>query len=560
MASGAGIWHKRVVSPTAVPLAILVGGLLFTLAIASVVMAVGRERDEARFERAVLGTRDLIDRRLDLYLVTLRGTAGLFAALDTVRPEDFRAYVARLDVQHHYPGIQGVGWTQRLEAGLDEEGEFTERHAIRYLEPLDARNQAALGYDMYSEPTRRAAMSQARDRATAALSGRVRLVQEIYGPEQPGFLLYVPVYRGGEPPADLEQRRASLLGFVYSPFRARDLFEGILGFDPSPRVSFRVYDGPMADAGQLLYESARAPGHRPAQSAVHTLSQSGRQWTVTFESTPDFEAGSMGIAPWAVILAGLATSLWLFFLARGQGRARAEAERANQAKSTFLATMSHELRTPLNAIAGYVDLLVLEVPGALTPKQRQFLDRIASAQQHLLTLIDDILNFAKLEAGRTPIRIESVDVHTLVETAEPLVEADLAANGIVYEMAGGPPATVLADPEKARQILVNLLANAAKFTDSGGQVTLSWTTDEHTVRIHVKDTGIGIPRSRLASIFNPFTQVEADLTRTRHGTGLGLSISRQLARVMKGDILVGSAPGQGSTFTLVLPGRGDRQS
>lgn len=559
MVPGPGIWKRRIVSPTAVPLAILVGGLIFTLAIAAVVNAVGKERDEVRFERAVLGTSDLIDRRLDLYLVTLRGAAGLFAALDTVRAEDFRAYVARLDVQHHYPGIQGVGWTQRLEAGLDEAGEFTEVHAIRYLEPLDARNQAALGYDMYSEPTRRAAMSRARDQADAALSGRVRLVQEIYGPEQPGFLLYVPVYRGGDPPAELEERRATLLGFVYSPFRAGDLFEGILGFDPLPRVSFRVYDGPVADPDHLLYESPQAPGHRAAQSAVHTLAQSGRQWTVTFESTPDFEAGSMGMAPWAVILAGLATSLWLFFLARGQSRARAEAEQANQAKSTFLATMSHELRTPLNAIAGYVDLLVLEVPGALTGKQRQFLDRIANAQQHLLTLIDDILNFAKLEAGRTSIRIESVDVHTLVANAETLVEADLAANGVVYEMAGGPSAAVLADPEKARQILVNLLANAAKFTDSGGLVTVSWTTDRHTVRIDVKDTGIGIPRSRLAAIFNPFTQVESDLTRTRLGTGLGLSISRQLARVMNGDILVDSAPGRGSTFTLVLPGRSERR-
>jgi signal transduction histidine kinase len=550
---------RRAPPPRAVPLAILVGGMLFTLAISALIAAVIHDRDQARFERAVLGTSDLIDRRLDLYLVTLRGAAGFFAASDTVSADEFRAYIARLGVQHYYPGIQGVGWTERIEAGLDEAGEFTERHAIRFLEPLDERNRAALGYDMYSESTRRAAMSRARDDAAAALSGRVRLVQEIIGPEQPGFLLYVPVYEGGEPPDDLAERRATLKGFVYSPFRAVDLFEGILGFDPRPRVSFSVFDGTAVDPEQLLYGSPRVTTHRPALSATRHLVQAGRPWTVTFESTPDFEAGSLRMAPWAVLLAGLATSLGLFFLARGQARARVEAEEANLAKSRFLATMSHELRTPLNAIAGYVDLLVLEVPGPLTDKQHHFLSRVAAAQGHLLTLIDDILSFAKLEAGRTEIRLESLNVEALVADAETLVEAVLAASDLTYVVEGGPPATVLADPEKARQILVNLLSNAAKFTDPGGRVSVGWESDGAAVCIHVSDTGVGIARAQQAAVFDPFVQVDADLTRTRQGTGLGLAISRQLARVMDGEIRVESMPGHGSTFTLVLP-QGNRQA
>jgi signal transduction histidine kinase len=272
-----------------------------------------------------------------------------------------------------------------------------------------------------------------------------------------------------------------------------------------------------------------------------------------YESTPAFEGGSPHLGALAVMLLGLAASLWLFFLARGQARARAAAEAANQAKSSFLATMSHELRTPLNAIAGYVDLLVLEVAGELAPRQKEFLGRIDYARKHLLGLIDDVLNFAKLEAGRIEVRSRLLDMQAAMGEAESIMEGDLAAKGIEYIPSGGPPGSIWADPAKLRQILINLLGNAVKFTDAGGRITTGWEMDDASVRIHIDDTGVGIEADQLESIFDPFVQGDGDLTRTRYGTGLGLSISRQLARVMGGDIDVSSERGQGSRFTLVLP-------
>jgi signal transduction histidine kinase len=539
--------------PRAVPWAVLIIAVVLTVGMSLFVWGAGVERDRARFQGAVLSTQDLIDRRVHLYMVTLRGAAGLFAALDTVRIQDFRNYVEGLEVQARFPGIQGIGWSERLDARPDGAGGLDERHVIQYLEPMDDRNRAAIGYDMYSEPVRRIAMARARDEAVAALSGRVRLVQEIFGAEQAGFLIYVPVYRGPGVPATVEDRRARLRGFVYAPFRADDLFHGIFGLETRPRVRFSVYDGPEPVPEHFLHQSLGDPAHEPRFQEALPMVLAGHPWTVVFESTPAFEAASGNATPVAVLFLGLAASLWLFLLARGQARAREAAETANQAKSAFLATMSHELRTPLNAIAGYADLLSLEVAGELTPKQHEFLRRIDHARRHLLGLIDDVLSFARLEAGRVQVRSRALDVAAAVVEAESMLAAELARKGLAYVREGGPTVTVWADPEKLRQILINLLGNAVKFTDPGGRIAVRWAEEDDAIRIQVVDTGVGIEPDQVSAIFEPFVQGDGDLTRTRYGTGLGLAISRQLARFMGGDLLVESEPGSGSVFTLVLP-------
>jgi len=254
-----------------------------------------------------------------------------------------------------------------------------------------------------------------------------------------------------------------------------------------------------------------------------------------------------GIASWTAVALDNAR------LYDAERTARADAQVASRAKSDFLATMSHELRTPLNAIAGYTELLTLGVRGPMNDVQRDYLERIQRAQHELLSLINDVLNFVKAESGRLHFAMQPVPVRDLLGGLDVLFGQQLKARQVGYEWVPGDDASaVLADPDRARQVLQNLVSNAVKFTSPGGRISVRTSARGNTVRISVKDTGVGVPAQKLETIFEPFVQLDRDLASPREGAGLGLAISRDLARAMGGDITVRSTPGRGSTFTLAL--------
>jgi PAS domain S-box-containing protein len=260
------------------------------------------------------------------------------------------------------------------------------------------------------------------------------------------------------------------------------------------------------------------------------------------------ERVATGIASWASVAMDNA---WLYDEER---RSRADAQAANRVKSEFLTTMSHELRTPLNAIAGYAELLMLGLRGPITPQQAEDLARIQHNQRHLLSLINDILNFARLEAGHLDFEVREVPVTDLLSGLGPLVEPLVRARSLEYSCRlDGAPAIARADPDKVQQILINLLSNAIKFTQPGGRIGIDYDASPEGVMIHVRDTGRGVSADKLESMFEPFVQLDRRLTSSHEGTGLGLAISRDLARGMGGELSASSTPGSGSCFTLTLP-------
>jgi PAS domain S-box-containing protein len=228
------------------------------------------------------------------------------------------------------------------------------------------------------------------------------------------------------------------------------------------------------------------------------------------------------------------------------------AEAANKAKADFLASMSHELRTPLNAIGGFTDLLLAGVTGKLTDLQCDYVERIRRSQRHLLAIINDLLNFSRIEAGRVTYDMAPVSLRDVIVGVTAMIEAQATQRGLSLGVDLQQDIQAYADQSKVEQIVLNLLSNAMKFTERGGNIAVSHFTEGDLAGVRVIDTGVGIPAEQLESIFEPFVQVGRTFATSHEGVGLGLAISRDLARAMGGDLTATSSPDVGSTFELTL--------
>jgi len=334
------------------PYVVLAAGLVFTFSVSYRLARVAEAEDRARFQSLVQEVHASVERRLESYTAVLRAGAGLFSANDSVRETEFRTFVKMLGLAEHYPGVQGMGFSLRLKPedraalvaarkrdGVESfhlwpESEREEYHAVIYLEPQDWRNRASLGFDMFTVPTRRAPMERARDTGIPAASGPVTLFQQI-DPQgvQPGFLIYVPVYRKDQPSATESERRAALLGFVFSAFRTEDFFRGVVSGASHENIEFKIYDGSDLTPENLLYRSIgpndSAPtSYKPRFASLTNMNVGGRLWTISYSSRPAFDlAYSKSWVPFT-LAAGILLSFLFFAVTRSQTRARAKAERS----------------------------------------------------------------------------------------------------------------------------------------------------------------------------------------------------------------------------------------
>ncbi|MBU1192469.1 MAG: CHASE domain-containing protein [Gammaproteobacteria bacterium] len=316
---------------------VLVLSLLLTALAWQISTQYVERRAQERFQYEVEDAKFAIGKRMLDYEQMLRAGVALFNAVEhPVTRREWRAFVSTLNIEESFPGLQGIGYSrwispQDLDAVISEvraegypefaikpEGEREFYSSIIYLEPMDDRNLRAFGYDMFSEPTRRAAMEHARDADQTSVSGRVVLLQETEQDVQAGFLMYLPVYRAGADIATIEQRRAALLGFVYSPFRMRDLMQGILGFG-KPELEFKLYDGIEAQADKLLFDTLQAWGdvsEKSVQSAAYTSKQvidlPGRTWSAIFTGSKKFEAEMSSSQPLQIVVGGVVVDFLLF--------------------------------------------------------------------------------------------------------------------------------------------------------------------------------------------------------------------------------------------------------
>ena len=326
------------------------------------------------------------------------------------------------------------------------------------------------------------------------------------------------------------------------------------------------YRGGFRPAAYLLFPTliwgAVRFGARGAITAVTTVAAVAIYGTASGRGpfvTPDLTTSLIGLQTFVGVAAATflvlgATIAERRLTAHEAQLARESAEEANRAKAEFLAVMSHELRTPLNAISGFVELLLMGAHGPLTSEQRNSVERIKRNQYHLLALINDLLAFTRLEAGKVVLDIRAVNVARTLDDVEPLILPELRRKQLVFTRDPVLPSlTVRADSDKLSQILLNLLSNAVKYTDDGGSIAMGAEAEGAVARLWVRDSGIGIPADQLDKVFQPFYQVERGRTRKYPGIGLGLTIARDLTRAMGGDITVESEPGRGTTLNVRLP-------
>jgi signal transduction histidine kinase len=561
-----------------VPYVILVTALIVTGAAARYAHSQIAQQNDLRFVSAASRVSTEIATRVDAYIAMLHGGSGLFAASKRVEFNEFRSYAERLEMSRRYPGVQGIGFSrfvppQDRKHILQVIGSHVpafrfwpqaaagELHAIIFLEPENARNLHAMGFNMFSEPMRREAMIRARDSGMSAATGPVRLVQEDVhsDPEQIGFLIYEPVYRSGSIPATVEERRAQLLGFVYSPFRSGDLFKEMIGQEEAEVLSLHVYDSSSPDRTLLFSTSSQHSGLYEEDS----LPVAGRKWSLIFEGDRAASALRSGRIL-NIVVAGGALSFLLFGITRAQVRARSAAERttedlkrseealraANRSKDEFLAIVSHELRTPLNAIVGWGSMLRRgQVPPGSEQHALEVIERNALAQARL---VEDLLDISRAVAGRLRLELSDVNLSATLRAAADAVRPAAATQGVALELAVPDDLGVIrGDPARLLQILQNLLSNAIKFTTTGGRVSLEASRAGQEASILVKDTGIGISPEFIPFVFDPFRQADTSTTRAHGGVGLGLAIARYLIELHGGTIDVTSdGEGHGSTFTI----------
>lgn len=365
------------------PIIVLIVGLASSAFAAFHIGRIVEARDQDQIEHLTLQVEEQIQGRLETYIAMLRAGAGLIASQQrTLERDEFRLFVDQLQIATQYPGIRGIGYSARLpgdsKAALNEiafryalydftiypPGDREEIHSIIHLEPMDRRNQAAIGYDMFTEPVRQEAMKRARDTGLPSVSGRVQLVQEIDDDTQAGFLVYVPVYRGGGVPRTLEQRRQLLLGFVYSPFRADDLMRGIFGVAARQPIDIEVFDTEPA-ATNLLHRSFKEGQEHMQFAATRTIEIAGRPWSIRYWVRPEFQSSSGKAFVPLILFGGVLATLILTALSWSQARARRRADkaaaalRANARKLEVLHATAGRLSAQLDT-----DRLVQEITDA----------------------------------------------------------------------------------------------------------------------------------------------------------------------------------------------------
>lgn len=562
---------------------------------------------KSRFAFKIDDVRSAIERRMHEQESVLWGGVGLFDTNGTVTRDEWRKYVNALRLEMYLPGLQGYGYAEVVQPQdkaahvlrirgegfpdfvIRPSGEREIYSSIIYLEPFRDRNLRAFGYDMYSEPTRREAMQRARDTGNVAVSGKVTLVQETKDDLQLGFLMYLPVYAAGKPTFSRDQRRSALRGFVYSPFRIKDLMHGILGKGDT-EIEFRIHDGKAT--GALLYDSAdnyasNLDVEDDQFTATSALRIGGQPWTLEFRTCAGFISNGEHNQPTMVAAGGILIDILLFLAinsltsqrrralslanqmteqlrtakegaeqaAQGEAELRtvaeasnAKLELANEGLVTFNRIVAHDLRAPLRRIETFISILREDHKGALDAEGEDILVRIERGSSRMREILNSLHSYAN--HSEVSIVGKTACLEMVINDALDNLVGEIGSAKIDIDI--GEACWVRGDKDLLAHVVQNLICNSIKFS-GGSQPEISISTRSSgngKVELSISDNGIGIAPEHAERVFEMFLRLHSQ--DDYEGTGIGLSVCRKIITDHGGDIRIDPDWTKGTRVVVTL--------
>lgn len=572
---------------TLITLGVLILGLAITFLFVLYTRSNIERAARQDFEYSCKELKTRISTRLDEHAQLLRSGAALFAVSDSVTRGEWHEFYLRTRADVFLPGIQGYGYSKIIprdkllehirsikESGYPDykitpEGERQVYSTILYIEPFSEMNLRAFGYDMFSEPIRRKAMEIARDSNMSMLSGKVRLVQETGEDLQSGVLMYFPIYEKNMPVLTVQERRNAIKGWVYSPYRMKDLMTGIRGsikrYNEAP-LHLMIYDDTTITEDNLMYDNLQEDSiisrFKPNMYLKEPVNFNGKIWTLIFTARKD-EMSFFHKSQVIVWITGLTISILLFILSMMQIRANIrtrqivelnlQLERLNADKDRFMSILSHDLKSPFTSILGFLELLTTNIRKYSIDQIENHIYTINDAARNTYNLLEDLLMWTRAHSGNIPFNPQKIQFREIYESVAEILVPVAESKNIMVNYVGYENLSVYADKDMLKAIMRNLISNAIKFTSGGGSISISTSINPGNVTVSVSDTGIGISPERIQNLFD-LTNIHSTAgTSGERGSGLGLILCREFVQKHGGKIWVTSEPGKGSDFRFTLP-------
>jgi len=563
--------------PSLLVFAALLAIVLFSWNTAKV--EITRQRARAVNENSAY-TKDAITKRFETYEDTLRSASALFGASDSVTRSEWSTFAKSLDTADRYPGVRGIGYLELISnsekeayessiksEGFDQfkvypEGARDSYAPVTFFELYEgdavaqSRLATALGFDMYSQPDRKEAIERSMRSGGAVLSDPVTFVQSNESIPN-GFLLYMPLYKKGMPVNNEAERVAAIDGYFYAAFYLNDLFPKLLS-NLNQDFGIALYDINNGQRDELYDSTKNQDGFITQREENFTVE--GQEWLAVYKIKSTILPDSINERPLSVLIGGtifalaLAVTIYLLIQRRTRNVAYMEERRLESAKDELLSLASHQLRTPATAVKQYVSLVKDGYAGEIKKEQKDLLEMAYESNERQLTIVNDLLYVARIDAGDTSLRVERLNLSVMLRSVIDDQEAQLKSKNQKVTLRGANKNIWLtADPRYVRMILENLLSNASKYSKEKKNIKIEVKSKGSQVITTITDKGVGIPAEEYDKVFQRFTRIPNELTRLTAGSGIGLYLAKQLALMHKGDITFTSVPGKGSSFTVTLP-------